>query len=127
MPWVFTWEKNEGDIAPATRSCFPTSCRNSAKAVSTKPKHAYSQLRTHSVHSLRATERLSRGCPWVRPLAHCQDRTWRMPDGTQRGSAKNQTPEELPVGRPKHQQVVWLDRKSTRLNSSHLGSSYAVF
>src|ERR1035438_6312565 len=28
---------------------------------------------------------------------------------------------------PDHGLLRWLDRKSTRLNSSHLGSSYAVF
>src|ERR1035441_10854436 len=26
-----------------------------------------------------------------------------------------------------HQSILWTDRKSTRLNSSHLGISYAVF
>jgi hypothetical protein len=34
-----------------------------------------------------------------------------MPNRAQRGCAKNQTREELPVGRSKHQQVVWFFRR----------------
>src|ERR1035441_7498255 len=34
---------------------------------------------------------------------------------------------EMQLRRPRQWGACWLDRKSTRLNSSHLGISYAVF
>src|SRR5262245_63887618 len=43
--------------------------------------------------------------------------------GERRGLARDQAPE---VGLPRVRNLP-LDRKSTRLNSSHLGISYAVF
>ena len=67
MPLVSTWDRNTVDIAPGTLSCLLIFCRNFAKEVLLKMKYARSQLRTHGVHSLKATERCSRGCPRVRP------------------------------------------------------------
>jgi phosphotriesterase-related protein len=60
-PAAFIWvhaqdEKDRSFHRKAADS--PASCRNFARAVSTKPKHACSQLRTHGAHSLGATKRL---------------------------------------------------------------------
>src|SRR5664279_1782943 len=65
MPWVFTWEKSEADIAPATLSSFLNSYRDCAKVVSPKTKYAHSQLRTHGGHSVRTTEGFNEGRPWA--------------------------------------------------------------
>src|SRR3712207_6987257 len=43
------------------------------------------------------------------------------------GTQRREAPPEVPVPGLAHQPAVGVDRKSTRLNSSHANISYAVF
>lgn|ERR1039458_3188211 len=113
MPWVFTWDKSEADIAPVTLSSFLNFYRGFTKVVSPKTKHAHSQLRTHGVRSVRATERCSRGCPWARPLeAPSITRRPSNPNGDRGGAGGDERLERATLGVYLHMITYGLGRCS---------------
>src|SRR5437899_7823834 len=76
----------------------------------------YTYQYQHSFPTRRSSDLFSNGTGWVNPGAFLSDNRTYVIIALWEGQIVNQTAMYTPV-----------DRKSTRLNSSHLGISYAVF
>src|SRR5699024_12878647 len=99
------------DDAPTSRSHFVVlpfhrvliflvfSHHHSPRYLHSFPTRRSSDLSARSTRAVAVTSSWARTRPWARPTAACSAPAWR----------------------------TWTDRKSTRLNSSHVSISYAVF